>query len=54
MPVSNEACTQEPPWNDSGTWHRRGYVGLFTVENVLLTDRGLEFDIVSEIAHLTT
>lgn len=35
-----------------GKWLREGYIGLFKIENVTLTESGLEFDLVERTAHL--
>jgi hypothetical protein len=37
---------------NDGKWLRDGYIGLFEIANVAVTDRGLEFDFVRRIAHL--
>ena len=45
------ALTSGGPSED-GNWERAGYIGFFRVENVCLSDRGLEFDLVERIANL--
>jgi len=35
-----------------GKWLRDGYIGLFEIANVAITDQGLEFDFVRRIANL--
>jgi hypothetical protein len=32
-----------------GKWLRDGYIGVFRIANVSLTDRGLEFDLVERL-----
>ncbi|MGC1696366.1 MAG: hypothetical protein WA743_13990 [Pseudolabrys sp.] len=38
--------------DEEGDWHRDGYIGLFEIANVVVSDHGLEFDFVQRLAHL--
>jgi hypothetical protein len=50
--IGSKVALADKREDENGDWHRDGYIGLFEIANVTVSDRGLEFDFVARIANL--
>ena len=52
LKVDSKVVLTDKREDHDGNWYRDGYIGLFEIANVTVSERGLEFDFVERIAHL--